>query len=97
MSGGDGPGGRPKGRAWEALKAQVYREESICWLCGEPVDVRLRGRTRWSRSVDHVRPWCDYPHLALVRSNLRLAHYGCNAARRARGDVAPAMERSREW
>ncbi len=83
------------GRVWRALCAQVYQEESICWICLQPVDVTLRGRTRWSRSVDHVKPVDSHPHLALLRSNLRLAHYGCNSRRQA--TAAVPYEPSRVW
>lgn len=82
------------GRVWRALQRQVYAEESICWLCHTPVDFHAKPRTRWSKSVDHVKPVTTHPHLALVRSNLRLAHYGCNSRRR---DKPVEYEPSREW
>ena len=83
------------GLVWERLCKQVYQEESICWICLRPVDVTLRGKSRLARSVDHVLSVKTHPHLALVRSNLRLAHYGCNSAKReTRHD---AYEPSREW
>lgn len=82
------------GRVWEALCRQVYAEESICWICYTPVDLTLRGRSKWARSVDHVKPVGSYPHLALVRSNLRLAHYGCNSSKR---NAQVVYEPSREW
>lgn len=84
------------GRAWEYLCAQVYAEESVCWLCLELVDFDLPPRTSRSKSVDHVKPVADYPHLAMLRSNLRLAHYGCNSKRQARGDTIH-YEPSRDW
>lgn len=84
------------GRVWEALCAQVYAEESVCHICLELVDFTLPPRTRMSRSVDHVKPVVTHPHLALVRSNLRLAHVGCNSSKSARGDVGD-YEPSREW
>lgn len=82
--------------AWKYLCKQVYAEESNCWLCHGPVDFTLPPRTRWSKSVDHIKSVVDYPHLALVRSNVRLAHYGCNSSRQARGDTNE-YEPSREW
>jgi 5-methylcytosine-specific restriction endonuclease McrA len=85
-----------KSLAWKHLCRQVYAEESICWLCHQPVDFGLPPRTPRSRSVDHIKSVIDFPHLVLVRSNLRLAHYGCNSRRNARGNVND-YEPSREW
>lgn len=85
-----------KGRAWKALREQVFAEESVCWLCHELVDFYAPPRTTWSPSVDHVEPVETHPWLALVRSNLRLAHYGCNSRRAARGNPND-YEASREW
>lgn len=64
---------------WFAVQQRVYRSESTCWLCGEPVDQSLR-RHPMSRSVDHLVQLSHggSPH---DRNNLHLAHAGCNAAR----------------
>jgi hypothetical protein len=83
-----------KSLAWKYLERQVYSEESVCWLCHTPVDFSATPRTRWSKSVDHVKSVVDFPHLVLVRSNLRLAHYGCNSRRR---NAPVEYEPSREW
>lgn len=73
----------------------MYAEESVCWLCFAPVDFTLPPRTRWSKSVDHVKAVTTHPHLVLVRANLRLAHYGCNSRK---GNLpATEYEPSREW
>lgn len=68
---------------WRALRAEVRREEPCCWRCGGEWDPDAPARTWWSFSVDHVLPASTHPHLALVRDNLRAAHYGCNSARGA--------------
>ena len=84
-----------KGAAWENLRAQVFAEESVCWLCLELVDFDAPPRSRRSPSVDHIKPVATHPHLAMVRSNLHLAHYGCNSSRSARGTTP--YEPSRDW
>ncbi len=81
--------------AWKYLCGQVFAEESVCWICRELVDFTLPPRTRWSKSVDHVKPVATHPHLVLVRANLRLAHVGCNSRKRDR-PMEP-YEPSREW
>lgn len=79
-----------KGRAWRRACERVYAEETHCYLqpwtgCHGQVDQTLPPRTRWSRSVHHLIPPDIRPDLANARSNLRLAHYGCNSSY-GRGD-----------
>lgn len=69
-----------KGRPWVRVQQRVYAEETNCHLCGEHVDQTLPIRTPRSRSVHHLIPPDIRPDLANVRSNLRLAHYGCNSS-----------------
>ena len=62
------------------VRAQVLREESDCWLCGEPVDKTLPPHRPDSPEVDEVVP------IALGgsptdRANCRLAHRLCNVRR----------------
>ena len=77
------------GHRWRELSAQVFREESLCWLCGQPVDQRLHSRHRMSRTVDHLVQ-LQHGGPPLMRSGCRLAHRGCNSARsnRLRGLAA---------
>lgn len=79
-----------KGRPWREAQARVYAEETHCYLqpwtgCAGHVDQTLAPRTPWSRSVHHLIPPDIRPDLANVRTNLRLAHYGCNS-RYGRGE-----------
>jgi hypothetical protein len=68
------------GRPWERAKHLVYREETHCWLCHQPVDQTLDQRHRMARTVDHlVQLTHGGPHLA--RTNHRLAHRSCNSIR----------------
>lgn len=73
---------RGYGAGWLRLRAQVLAEEADCGFCGEPVDKDLRHPDPFSPSVDHIvrkeNGGTD------DRSNLRLAHFGCNAAGRPR-------------
>lgn len=83
------------GRPWERLKALVYGEETHCWVCREYVDQRLHHNDRRARSVDHVIPRWRRPDLAYVRSNLRLAHRGCNSSRGNRERARASTDRGR--
>ena len=77
------PGFRPNTKQWRALRLRVIDEETNCGICGEVVDKTLKPGSRLAPSVDHINPLSlggDY----WERSNLRLAHHGCNAREGAR-------------
>lgn len=66
------------------VTARQLAEETGAWcrLCGDPVDLSLHSPDRLSATVDHIVP------RALGgpddRSNLQLAHRGCNSSKRHR-------------
>ncbi|GLZ36225.1 hypothetical protein Lesp02_84120 [Lentzea sp. NBRC 105346] len=78
------------GRPWRRLQAQVFSEETHCWICGGWVDQDLHADHAWSRTVDHLVQLRDGGD-ALDRANCRLAHRGCNTGRanklRAKGNA----------
>ena len=62
-----------KTEAWKRLRYEVLTEQkSTCQLCGAtPLDgVRM--------NLDHIYPLNSHPHLALVKSNLRVLCSSCN-------------------
>ena len=84
-----------KTAAWRRLRERVLAEESVCWLCGLPLDYDAEPRSTYAPSVDHIITRDENPDLALERDNCRAAHYGCNSARSNR-DAQP-MRLSRRW
>lgn len=64
---------------WQRLRLQVLAEETHCGLCGEEVDLTLKYPKPGSPSADHiVAVNGDFDHpLMFERSNLQLAHFGC--------------------
>lgn len=68
------------GRPWRRLCAQVYAEETHCWLCRKWVDMALPYNHRMSRTVDHVVE-IHQGGDPLDRANLRLAHRSCNTSK----------------
>jgi 5-methylcytosine-specific restriction endonuclease McrA len=68
---------RVLGAEHQRLGKQVLREESLCWLCGEPA------RPGDPLEVDHVVPRSKGG--LTVRENLRAAHRTCNRSRGAGG------------
>jgi 5-methylcytosine-specific restriction endonuclease McrA len=69
------------GTAWWKVQAQVYAEETHCWLCHKWVDQALDGRRHpMGRTVDHVLELWQGGD-PLDRANCRLAHRRCNTAK----------------
>ena len=69
-------GGFYQTKEWAKLRAMVRadwkRTGKPCGICQEPI--------RWNEKpiVDHIHSRRKYPHLALVRENLRLVCHRCN-------------------
>lgn len=79
------------------FRADCETSGTPCWLCGQPIDYRLRHKPGkpipdGAFEADHAKTWADYPALRLDRSNLRAAHKGCNRRRGKR----PADDLQRE-
>lgn len=73
--------GLPGSRRAELTRAVVERDGWVCRLCGQPIS-RYPLATRDKLTVDHIVP--ESLGGRSVLSNLRPAHWGCNAARGAR-------------
>jgi 5-methylcytosine-specific restriction endonuclease McrA len=60
-----------------------------CWLCGNPIDYRLKFPHPKSWSLDHLIPLDDNPRLLLDSRNFRSSHLDCN---RHRGSNEPPLD-----
>lgn len=80
------------GRPYRRLQAQVFNEETHCWLCHGYVNQRLPANDDMARSLDHVTPVSRGGN-PLARTNARLAHRRCNSSRKA----GPHNPQSRPW
>lgn len=58
-------------------KKKIYATQSVCALCGKPVDMTLKFPHPLSKSVDHIIPVSKGGHPSDI-SNLQLAHLCCN-------------------
>lgn len=76
------------------VRAQVFREETHCALCGNPVDKSLPHGQPGSPELDEKQPF-SLGGSPVDRANLQLAHRLCNQRRgnglrnRQRRAVAP--------
>lgn len=83
---------RANGHRRRLLFNRVLKEESTCWLCGNPVNKELRGIYVYDQKSKKMHLHPDSPSLdeivpvsqggdPLDRNNVRLAHLRCNEQR----------------
>lgn len=76
----------PQRQQLAANRKIIYATESVCWICGEPVDKSLKSPHPMSKTVDHKIPLAKGGHPSDL-DNLALAHRRCN---RLKSDKLPA-------
>ena len=73
----------PHRKTFEEAKKIVFATETVCYLCGKPVDFSLQPPHPLSATVDHVIP-IDKGGSPDDIDNLHLAHRVCNRAKGVR-------------
>lgn len=63
-------------------KKKIYATQTVCGICGKPVDMSLKWPHPWSKCIDHIVPVSKGGHPSDI-NNLQLAHVQCN---RSKGD-----------
>lgn len=63
--------------AFEAAKQKILKTQTLCGICGKPVDFSYRYPHPLSPTVDHIIPVSKGGHPSDI-SNLQLAHRCCN-------------------
>lgn len=66
--------------AFERAKRRILATETICGICGQPVDKSLKYPDPMSACIDHIIPIDRNGHPSDI-SNLQLAHWKCNRAK----------------
>ena len=74
----DQTGGHRK--IYQTNKKKIYATQSICGICGKPVDMSLEYPHPLSPCIDHIIPVAKGGHPSDI-SNLQLAHWTCNRAK----------------
>ena len=88
--------------SWRKLRAQVMREEDVCYICGRPVDKSLPGTAPMGPQVDHIVARSE-GGAVFERSNLHLVHSRCNQRKKnkhldlVRYDDLNDRQHSRRW
>lgn len=61
----------------EKNRKRIYATQSVCAICGKPVDFSLKYPHPLSPTIDHIIPLAKGGHPSDI-SNLQLAHRCCN-------------------
>ena len=66
--------------AFDANKKKIYATQTICGICGRPVDFSYKFPHPLSPCIDHIIPVDKGGHPSDLQ-NLQLAHLTCNRAK----------------
>lgn len=72
--------GGPHSKQYEINRKKILATQSICGICGKPVDPTLRYPHPLSACVDHIIPVAKGGHPSDI-ANLQLAHWTCNRSK----------------
>lgn len=64
-------------RIYKRNRKRILATQSVCAICGRPVDKELKAPHPMSPSVDHIIPLNKGGHPSDI-NNLQLAHWICN-------------------
>ena len=75
-------------QAFERNKKHIYATQTVCGICGLPVDFSKRYPHPLSPCIDHIIPVSKGGHPS-DKDNLQLAHWCCN---RQKSDKMPTVQ-----
>lgn len=63
--------------AFEKNRKKIYATQTVCGICGKPVDFSIKYPHPLSPCIDHIIPIAKGGHPSNL-DNLQLAHWTCN-------------------
>lgn len=79
--------------AYQKAKKIIYAQQTVCGICGRPVDKKLPFPNPWSPTVDHIIP-VQKGGDPVNLENLQLAHLACNRAKSTKLVTVTVKEKS---
>ena len=77
-------------------KKKIYATQSVCGICGKPVDMTLKFPHPLSKSIDHIIPVSKGGHPSSI-DNLQLAHLCCNRDKSSKlMEVQPNLDNEKQ-
>lgn len=86
--------------AFERNKKKIYATQTVCGICGKPVDFSYKYPHPLSPCIDHIIPIAKGGHPSDI-DNLQLAHWCCNRQksdklfRKIEGKAEPTVDSPR--
>lgn len=74
---------------FESNKKKIYATQTVCGICGNPVDFSVKFPDPLSPTIDHIIPLDKGGHPSDI-SNMQLAHFWCN--RQKSNKLVPKIE-----
>ena len=95
-------------RRFQKLRKEFFeqgkRDNSPCWICGQPIDYSIpnvdpvSGKINWeAHQLDHLLPQSKYPEHAEDLANARHSHSRCNNDRSNDAPSRSITKPSRRW
>ena len=78
--------------AFERNKKKIFATQTVCGICGKPVDLKQKYPHPLSPCIDHIIPIAKGGHPSDI-DNLQLAHWTCN---RQKSDKLIEVNRKKE-
>ena len=79
--------------AYLKARKKIFATQSVCAICGRPVNFDLRFPDPWSATVDHIIPIQKGGSPADI-ANMQLAHLQCNRIKSSKTNVVAAVKKS---
>lgn len=80
-------------QTYQKAKKIIFATQSVCALCGRPVDFDKKFPDPWSATVDHIIP-IQKGGDPVNMDNLQLAHLQCNRIKATKSVVLQVKEKS---
>ena len=89
---------RPDQHGWaeatyRKARKKIFATQSVCAICGRPVNFDLRFPDPWSATVDHIIPVSKGGNPADI-ANMQLAHLQCNRLKSSKTNMIVAVKAS---
>ena len=76
---------------FESHKKKIYATQTVCGICGKPVDFTMKFPHPLSPCIDHIIPVAKGGHPSALE-NLQLAHMCCNRQKSDKLTVKQAFD-----
>ena len=74
-------------------RKKIFATQSVCAICGRPVNFGLKFPDPWSATVDHIIPVSKGGSPADI-ANMQLAHLQCNRMKASKTNIVSAVKKS---